>query len=82
MTTDKLKKAALILMCAGLLLSGGCADTSSYDIIITGGTVVDGTGKPGTIKDIGLRGGGKPVVGREPEASRWGRVSRCRLPGT
>ncbi|MDX1580913.1 MAG: amidohydrolase family protein, partial [Alphaproteobacteria bacterium] len=39
----------------------------SYDIKITGGTIVDGSGKPGFSGDIGIRDGQIVAIGEAPE---------------
>ncbi len=39
-----------------LILAGfGCARTPSYDVVIRGGTIVDGTGRPGRPGDLAIR---------------------------
>ena len=39
-----------------------------YDIIIRGGRVIDGTGSPGVVADIGIREGCIAAMGVEPQA--------------
>jgi N-acyl-D-amino-acid deacylase len=42
----------------------------AYDLKITGGTIVDGTGKPRYLGDIGIAGGRIAALGRAPEEAR------------
>lgn len=44
-----------ILVCGGLLLTLAC-DTSVYDVVIRGGTVIDGTGTSPFEADVAIRG--------------------------
>ena len=40
-----------------------------FDIVITGGTVVDGTGKPGYAADVGIRGENIEAIGDLSQAA-------------
>ncbi len=42
----------------------------SYDVVIRGGTIVDGTGLPGYVADIGVRDGRIVKIGRIAESAR------------
>ncbi len=59
----------------GLLLAGGCvsgpprAPAARYDWILRGGTVYDGTGAPGRVTDVGIRGDRVAAVGDLAAAS-------------
>lgn len=50
------------LLLLALLATAGCS-TPTYDVIIRRGTVYDGTGEPGTIADIGLKGDSIAAIG-------------------
>jgi N-acyl-D-amino-acid deacylase len=50
-------KGSVVLGMGGYnLLIQGCSKTKEYDVIIYGGTVIDGTGQPGEEMDIALKG--------------------------
>ncbi len=54
----------LAVMAAALLFScGGGKEPAVYDILIRGGTVIDGSGGTGYAADVGLRGGMITAVG-------------------
>ncbi len=59
-----LKKAGMILCCAFLSLISGRAQAPDYELIITGGTVFDGTGAGGVRADVGIKDGVITFVGK------------------
>jgi N-acyl-D-amino-acid deacylase len=44
-------------------LTAACAAAPQYDIVIRHGTVYDGTGVPGTVEDVGIRGDQIAAIG-------------------
>src|SRR6478672_7331010 len=52
-----------------LLCSAAVASAQSYDLLITGGLVLDGTGNPGFYADVALRDGKIAAIGRLRGAS-------------
>lgn len=54
----------VVLVVAGSIGSGAAGQPAgSFDVIIRGGTVYDGTGRPGVRSDVGLRGDRVAAVG-------------------
>jgi N-acyl-D-amino-acid deacylase len=43
---------------------------SRYDLVITGGTVIDGTGRAGVVEDVAIKDGLIAALGRIPRAQR------------
>jgi N-acyl-D-amino-acid deacylase len=54
---NTLKGAVMIGAGGSYLLLKGCSGTKEYDLVISGGTVLDGLGNPGRELDIAVRGG-------------------------
>jgi N-acyl-D-aspartate/D-glutamate deacylase len=52
---------------ASLLLIAACRNSERFDVVLAGGTVIDGTGSPGVRGDVGIREG---VVARIGDLSR------------
>jgi len=57
-----MSKAALLLL--GMVALSAPAAGQSYDILIRGGTIYDGSGKPGYVGDVAVSGGKIAAVGK------------------
>ena len=60
----KLKHAFGAALCCALALGVWAQTPASYDVIIRGGRIVDGTGDPWTTGDVAINGGRIAAVGR------------------
>jgi len=60
-----MSRAALVIasMLIAVAVPSMAQDTGPYDVILRGGTVYDGTGTPGRIADVGIRGDRIAAVG-------------------
>jgi N-acyl-D-amino-acid deacylase len=60
------KKLSLIALAAFCWCIAGRAQAPEFDLVITGGTLLDGTGSPGIRADIGIKDGTIARVGQIP----------------
>jgi N-acyl-D-amino-acid deacylase len=60
----------LVLLISLLILPRGTAQSASFDIVITNGRIIDGTGSPWFSGDIGIRAGKIAAIGNLTAASR------------
>src|SRR4051794_34072493 len=51
-----------------LLFAMMLAATPSFDLVVKGGRLVDGTGNPSYLADVGIRGGRIVAIGKLPDA--------------
>lgn len=61
------ERLTLTVIGAGLLLAAACAPaqpSAEYDLVIRGGTLVDGTGSPGRVGDLAIQGDRIAAVGQ------------------
>src|SRR4030081_2509369 len=56
--------AVIAFGCCQAVAPGSQVPESPFDVLIRNGRVVDGTGNPSTLSDIGLRGGRIAAMGR------------------
>ncbi|HSM77960.1 MAG TPA: hypothetical protein VLT57_10060, partial [Bryobacteraceae bacterium] len=52
-----------------VLMASAAAGQTSYDVLIRNGRVLDGSGKPGVMADVAIRGDRIAAVGKLPGAS-------------
>ncbi len=65
----KTAKAGALASAAGAgILLRGCVTGKDYDLVVSGGTVYDGTGRPPFGADIGILGGTVKTIGRIPDS--------------
>jgi N-acyl-D-amino-acid deacylase len=67
------RPAPILALMALIAIAAPSASGQTYDLIITGGTVIDGTGSPGYRADIGITGDRIRLVSRTPIDAAQGR---------
>src|SRR6188508_748953 len=71
-----MRRAAVLLF----LLTTSCGPSQPpYDIVITGGSVIDGTGSPGVMTDVGIRAGRIATIGPLADARATRRIDATGL---
>ncbi|MBS1850812.1 MAG: D-aminoacylase [Acidobacteria bacterium] len=70
MRDTALGKAVLWLFCAIWIAGHASAQTASFDLVISNGHIIDGTGSPWYSGDIGVRGGKIAAIGNLSGAAR------------
>ena len=79
----QLSVLVLLSLCA-LGIAGGATSRAAFDLLILGGTVLDGTGKPGVRADVGIKDGLVARVGSlrgESAAETIDAAGRIVVPG-
>jgi N-acyl-D-amino-acid deacylase len=61
--------ASVAALCAILLTSSAATQPRAFDVLITGGTIVDGSGASGRRADLAIKGGRILSIGRLPAAA-------------
>ncbi|MBJ7498715.1 MAG: D-aminoacylase [Sphingopyxis sp.] len=65
MTRPRRLTPSLLLLCSSMLVSAPlAAETPTYDLIIRGGTIYDGSGKPPVVGDVAIRDDRIVAVGK------------------
>jgi len=57
------RHVAFIVLIASLTIGCSPSEPADYDLVIRGGTVFDGSGAPGVVADVGIRGDRIVAVG-------------------
>ncbi|HET8922665.1 MAG TPA: D-aminoacylase [Candidatus Acidoferrum sp.] len=70
-STSKLRASAILVLFLSLLtLPRAVAQSAPFDVVITNGHIIDGTGSPWYSGDIGIRGGRIAAIGNLAAAAR------------
>src|SRR5688572_19753904 len=72
-----MKFAAAVMLAVVAAIAGGRprAQEAPYDLVLAGGTVIDGTGAAGRVADVGIRAGRVAAIGDLSRATATERVS-------
>ncbi|MBN1223247.1 MAG: D-aminoacylase [Candidatus Aminicenantes bacterium] len=79
MSNKRIPVSFLCLALPALLGLFGCYDTSTFDVIIANGTIVDGTGKPEYKNDVGILGDTIVKIGNLSRAKTGKRIDASGL---
>ncbi len=66
--------SAIYILCFCSVALSGCATTESFDVLIVNGTVVDGSGNPGHLGDVGIVDGKIASIGKLSNAEAPKRI--------
>ena len=59
----------ILLLVLGLASVSTIAQTQTFDVLVRGGQILDGSGNPWTVGDVGIKGDRIAAVGRLPGAA-------------
>ncbi len=74
-------RLAAIVLAAAIVMAGRAVSTQGmrFDLLIDNGTVYDGTGRAGTVTDVGIKDGRIVAIGRLPRAQAAEVIDASRL---
>lgn len=59
----------ILILASSIIWFNGCSPNQHFDILIKGGTVIDGLGQPGFLADVGVRGDRIEYIGKKKKTS-------------